>query len=73
MGDFFGRHKASLEEGKTLAYTVLRKNETGEFKEIVLQAPIVKVQIKQRHLLSFDEQADAAQLALRKSWLTAQK
>ena len=71
LGGFFGRQKANLVEGKTLSYTVLRKNDAGELKEVELKAPIEKIEIKQTHLLSFDETADAQKLLVRKSWLTA--
>jgi hypothetical protein len=71
LGNFFGRQKASLVEGKTVSYTVLRKNDAGELKEVELQAPVEKIEIRQAHLLSFDETADAEKLLVRKSWLTA--
>src|SRR5258706_1152537 len=69
LGNFFGRQKANFVEGKTLSYTVLRKNEAGELKEVELTAPIEKIEIKQAHLLSFDDTADAEKLLIRKSWL----
>jgi len=71
LGNFFGRQKAGLTEGKILSYTVLRKNDAGELKEVELKAPVEKIEIKQAHLLSFDEMADAEKLLVRKSWLTA--
>ncbi len=71
LGNFFGRQKANFVEGKTLSYTVLRKNEAGELKEVELTAPIEKIEIKQAHLLSFDDTADAEKLLIRKSWLMA--
>jgi len=71
LGNFFGRQKASLAEGKMLSYTVLRKNDAGELKEVELKAPVEKIEIKQAHLLSFDETTDAEKLLVRKSWLTA--
>jgi predicted metalloprotease with PDZ domain len=71
LGNFFGRQKASLAEGKMLSYTVLRKNDAGELKEVELKAPVEKIEIKQAHLLSFDETTDAEKLLVRKAWLTA--
>ncbi len=71
LGNFFGRQKASMAEGKMLSYTVLRKNDAGELKEVELKAQVEKIEIKQAHLLSFDETADAEKLLVRKSWLTA--
>jgi predicted metalloprotease with PDZ domain len=72
LGGFFGRQRAGLVEGKTVSYTVLRKNDAGELKEVELKAPVEKIEIKQAHLLSFDETADAEKLLVRKSWLTAE-
>ncbi len=71
LGNFFGRQKASLAEGKTLSFTVLRKNDAGDLKEVTLSAPIEKIEIKQAHLLSFDETTDPEKLLVRKSWLRA--
>ena len=69
VGAFFQRQLASLEEGKDISYTVLRKNSNGEDKETILTAPVKKVKISQRHLLAPNPQATPDQLALREAWL----
>lgn len=71
LGSFFAKQKSSLVEGGNLTYTVLRKNEAGDWKEVELKAPLQKSEIHQKHQLTFDENADAQKLSLRKSWLTA--
>jgi predicted metalloprotease with PDZ domain len=69
LGAFFQKQLQTLEDGKDLSYTVLRKDSNGESKETTLTAPIEKVQITQRHLLAPNPQATPAQLALREKWL----
>lgn len=71
LGAFFGKQKNNLSEGGTLGYTVLRENEKGERKQIELSAKVEKVEIKQKRSLSFNENATPQQVALRKSWLSA--
>ena len=68
--DFFGRQQQSLEEGKTLTYTVLRKNDAGDLKEVELAADVIIVDRVVRHLLGMNDQATPEQLALRKAWIT---
>jgi predicted metalloprotease with PDZ domain len=68
--DFFGRQQQSLEEGKKLTYTVLRKNETGDLKEVELAADVIIVDRVVRHLLGMNDQATPEQLALRNAWIT---
>ena len=67
---FIQRQLLTLEEGKDLAYTVLRENSNGEKKETILTAPAQQVAITQQHLLAPNPQATPEQLALRKAWLT---
>jgi predicted metalloprotease with PDZ domain len=69
FGDFIQRQLVSLEEGKDISYTVLRKNAEGETKETVLTAPVVKVEMEQQHLLAPNPDATAEELALRDQWL----
>jgi predicted metalloprotease with PDZ domain len=73
MGAFIGKQQQSLEEGKTLSYTVVRKNEAGEQKEVELKAPVKKIEIKKKFILSFNKDATPEQLTLRESWLTVKK
>jgi predicted metalloprotease with PDZ domain len=69
LGNFIQRQLASLAQLKTLSYTVLRKDESGALKEVQLSAPVQKVQLAQRHVLSFDLAATPEQIVLRDSWL----
>ncbi|MEX1241793.1 MAG: peptidase M61 [Cyclobacteriaceae bacterium] len=66
---FIQRQMLTLQEGKDLAYTVLRENSNGERKETILTAPVQKIALTQRHLVAPDPQATAEQLALREAWL----
>lgn len=68
--DFFARQQQSLEEGKKLGYTVLRKDDTGELKEVELTADVIIVDREVRHLLGMNDQATPEQLALRQAWIT---
>lgn len=73
LGAFIGKQQQGLEEGKTLSYGVLRKNEAGEQKEIELKAPVKKIELKRKFIMSFNKDATPEQLALRDSWLTVKK
>jgi predicted metalloprotease with PDZ domain len=73
LGAFIGKHQQGLAEGGTLSYGVLRKNEAGEDKEVELKAPVKKIEVKKKFILSFNENATPEQLALRASWLTVKK
>jgi hypothetical protein len=52
-----------------MSYTVLRADSTGTNKEIELTAPVTQVEQTKRHILAFNPDATAEQLALRDSWL----
>lgn len=69
LGMMLHRQHKSLRERKTLSYTVLRKNESGEWKEARLSAPVQKIQMVKRHVLDFESDATPEQLALRDAWL----
>ncbi|NJM24824.1 MAG: hypothetical protein HC859_04185 [Bacteroidia bacterium] len=69
LGAFIYRQQSGLAEGGTLSYTVLRKNEAGEMKEVELSAPVKKVELTRKHLLKFAENATPEQLTLREAWL----
>jgi hypothetical protein len=66
------KHSSELAEGKTLSYTVLRKDESGTRKEVELKAEVKKVSRPKKHILKFDSDASSSQLAIRKAWLTPQ-
>jgi predicted metalloprotease with PDZ domain len=68
-GEFIMHQTNSLKEGGKLSYTVLRKNEQNELKEIELSATARKVERKQRFILSIDPNATEEQVTLRNSWL----
>lgn len=68
--DFFTRQQQSLQVGKPLSYTVLRKNEAGTQQEVELKANAIVVEREVKHLLGWNEQATPEQLALRKSWIS---
>jgi predicted metalloprotease with PDZ domain len=69
LGEMLHRQHKSLPDLKTLTYVVLRKNESGEWKEVRLSAPVTKIEIVKRHLMQFDPAATTEQLALRDAWL----
>lgn len=66
------RHRTALAEGQKLSYTVLRKNEAGNFVETRLEAPVTPAISRRRHVISFDTDATAEQMKLRSVWLTPQ-
>ena len=73
---FEKQNREDLAEKERVEITVIEKYlpiqmSAGELKEVELTAPTEKVEIKQAHLLSFDETADAEKMLIRKSWLTA--
>jgi len=60
---------ANLGEGKTLAYTVWRKDEKGKFKTVELSTPNARIEITRRHIMEIDPDATPEQLALRDAWM----
>jgi predicted metalloprotease with PDZ domain len=71
LGSFIQKNMMGLQEGKTLSYTVMRKDGTGTNKEVELSAPVVKIDMVRKHNLSPSPVATPQQLALRDSWLQA--
>jgi predicted metalloprotease with PDZ domain len=69
LGQLLHKQHKALPELETLSYLVLRKNESGEWKEVKLSAPVVKVEMVKRHLIEFKIDANPEQLALRDAWL----
>lgn len=69
LGAFIQKQVMSLPTSKTLSYSVLRKDSTGQMKETELSAPVTQVELSRRHMLAFNPEATADQLALRDSWL----
>lgn len=60
---------ANLGEGKTLAYTVWRKDEKGKFQTVELSTPNARIEITRRHIMEIDPDATPEQLALRDAWM----
>ena len=59
----------TVQEGDKLTIQVLRANDSGKVKSVKLQSKVYKSESSKYHLMSFDEQANAAQLQIRKAWL----
>lgn len=70
LQSFLTGELASLKEGGTLSYTVSRKHDDGTVERVVLSAPVQKITVSDKHVVSFDPNATAEQVALRESWLT---
>lgn len=70
LGQFIQTQQKALAVGGTLSYSVLRKNEAGERKEVELKATVVNVEKSIRHQIEFDSNATAEQMATQKAWLT---
>jgi len=68
--ELLAKHKAGMKDGEKMAYTVLRKNDAGNYQEVRLEAEIKASVTKQKHFLSFDESASPEQLMLREGWLS---
>ncbi|HEY0653037.1 MAG TPA: peptidase M61 [Chryseosolibacter sp.] len=66
---FIQQQMMSLPSRKTMSYTVLRADSTGQTKEVELSAPVMQIEQSRRHLLAFNPDATPEQLALRDSWL----
>lgn len=60
---------ATVQEGDKLAVQVLRKGENGKAKKVKLSNKVFKSESNKYHLMSFDENASAEQIAIRKAWL----
>lgn len=70
-GSFLAKHKANLQRGGMLSYTVLRTSAAGEQSKVELSAAAEPVKTRQKHQLSFQSDASAEQLSVRKAWLSA--
>lgn len=69
LGMFIQSKMMALPTSDSISYTVLRKDENGELKETELSAPVTQVELSRKHLLAFNPDATAEQLALRDAWL----
>lgn len=70
LQSFIVKQQASLQEGNTLSYVVIRKNEAGEEKQVELKAPLKSIEYKNRFVIAFDDKATPEQLATRRAWLS---
>jgi predicted metalloprotease with PDZ domain len=66
---FLKNQMSGLEAGKTMTYVVLRKDETGTYREKELSGVVMELDRTRRNLLSFDANANEEQLSLRRAWL----
>jgi predicted metalloprotease with PDZ domain len=73
IGEVITKWRSAAKEGDPLTIKVARKDADGKEQMVDLQANLFKVTVKKDSKLSFDAQATAAQLALRKSWLEKSK
>jgi predicted metalloprotease with PDZ domain len=69
FGAFIQKQMMALPTSKTLSYTVSRKDPSGESKEVELSAPVTQIELSRKHMIVFNPNATAEQLALRDSWL----
>lgn len=69
VGSFIQRQVAALPTSKMLSFTVLRKDANEAMVETELSAPVQKVPLVQKHLISFNPEATTQQLALQAAWL----
>jgi hypothetical protein len=67
--NFFQRQQESLQAGKKLSYSVLRKDSTGTLKEVELSADAIVVEREVKHLLGVNAQATPEQVSLRNAWI----
>lgn len=72
LGPFFAKQKEALKEGDQITYSVLRKDQSGVYQPVELSAPVTKITASDKNVLEFNPDATAEQLAIRKSWLTAE-
>lgn len=65
---FIQQQQASLSTRDSVTFTVLRP-ENNQLKETELKARVAMVELTEKHILSFDENATPEQLAIRESWI----
>ena len=68
---YFEKVRGEINNSPTLKYEVLRESESNEVKKINLEAPVKQVERKKKHVLEFNQDANAEQLSLRESWLNS--
>jgi predicted metalloprotease with PDZ domain len=66
---FLTKQMSTLGVGKTMSYKILRKDETGAYKEQELTATVMELDRVRRNILAFDENATEEQVKLRDAWL----
>jgi predicted metalloprotease with PDZ domain len=70
--DFFNAAAARLHEGDSISYSILRKDQVGEFQLVELKAKVIEMEIIEHHVLGFNDACTSEELLLRKSWLESQ-
>ncbi|MFY0654467.1 MAG: peptidase M61 [Cyclobacteriaceae bacterium] len=69
MVAMFEKELDRLRDLDELSYTVLRKSEEGESKEVLLKTPVERLQYSEKHALVFKEFPSDRQLRIRNNWL----
>ncbi len=70
---FINNVRQNMKAGEEMTITVMRENESGTQEETTLSAQVVLVPKQRLHQLSFAEDAEESQLALREAWLRPRK
>ncbi len=70
FGAFLNKQRDAMKDHDMVTFTVLRKDASGTYKPVELQAKAEKVKNYERNVLQFDENATPEQLAVRKAWLS---
>jgi predicted metalloprotease with PDZ domain len=68
---FLEQQMMSLPTRDSISYTVLRKDESGQEKEVELKAAVKKIELLRKHFMQPNQEATEAQIKLRDSWLQA--
>jgi predicted metalloprotease with PDZ domain len=68
--EIFDEFVTNTKEGEMVEMVVRREVE-GEWKEVILSAPAMSVDVVEEHALSFIENPSDAQLKIRETWLSA--
>jgi hypothetical protein len=66
---YFEKVKKDVKNYPTIKFEVLRADENLEFKKINLEAPVIPLVQKKKHVLEINQDANSEQIALRESWL----
>jgi hypothetical protein len=62
-------HAVSMEEGKELVVTVMRKNKEEKYEEVELKGKMQKMPVEVEHTFELQKNPTKKQIEMRKSWL----